>query len=135
MNIKKATYTQLDNTQITVEYDADAPCRVCGLPVVEASVGGTDLCPWCDSGLHRDGTKWTMADYKKMFGPPDYEKMKEDLRKWMAEQGKDLDELLKKAAVHFQGDKPPIRTSELTKEEIEAIIEEDKRLFQDGDMW
>lgn len=45
-----------------VEYDEEAPCRICGKPVVEASMGGTDVCPWCDCGKHRDGTPWTYND-------------------------------------------------------------------------
>lgn len=45
-----------------VEYDEEAPCRICGKPVVEASMGGTDVCPWCDCGKHRDGTPWTYSD-------------------------------------------------------------------------
>jgi len=36
-----------------IEYDPDAPCICCGLPVVEASMGGTVVCPWCDTGHDR----------------------------------------------------------------------------------
>ena len=38
-----------------VEYDRDAPCWSCGLPVGEASMGGTVVCAWCDSGVTRNG--------------------------------------------------------------------------------
>lgn len=37
--MKTATYTGLQNQQIVVEYDEEAPCRICGKPVVEASIG------------------------------------------------------------------------------------------------
>lgn len=60
--MKTATYTGLQNQKIVVEYDEESPCRICGLPVVEASMGGTDVCPWCDCGIHRDGRKWTYQD-------------------------------------------------------------------------
>jgi hypothetical protein len=40
----------------------DSPCRICGLPVVAASFGGRDVCPWCDMGMFRDGTRWSYAE-------------------------------------------------------------------------
>lgn len=43
----------LDGSTINVEYDEKAPCVCCGEPVIEASVGGTVLCPWCDMGICR----------------------------------------------------------------------------------
>lgn len=51
-----ATYTKMDGKKLKVEYDEKAPCRICGLPVEHASMGGTDVCPWCDCGNYRDGT-------------------------------------------------------------------------------
>jgi uncharacterized Zn finger protein (UPF0148 family) len=42
---------------VKVEYSEIAPCRVCGLPVENASMGGVDLCPWCDMGVYRNGEK------------------------------------------------------------------------------
>lgn len=60
--MQKATYTRLDGTTVEVEYDEEAPCCVCGLPVVSASVGGTMLCPWCDSGFYRNGARWESRD-------------------------------------------------------------------------
>jgi hypothetical protein len=51
--MKTAKYHVDGGTVWEVEYDADAPCRCCGDPVVEASMGGTDLCPWCDTGTCR----------------------------------------------------------------------------------
>jgi hypothetical protein len=53
--MKTATYTGFDGEKFTVEYDENAPCIGCGLPVIEASMGGTALCPWCDCGIYRDG--------------------------------------------------------------------------------
>ena len=46
-------YTKLDGSKLTVEYDPTAPCRLCGRRVIEASMGGTNICPWCDSGKPR----------------------------------------------------------------------------------
>ncbi len=48
--MKTATYRLTSGETITVEYDETAPCRICGEPVYEASMGGTDVCPWCDVG-------------------------------------------------------------------------------------
>jgi len=60
--MKTATYTGMDGKKIKVEYDEEAPCIWCGLPVESASMGGTNLCPWCDCGVYRDGTKWTYEE-------------------------------------------------------------------------
>ena len=51
--MKKATYRMLDGTTKVVEYDPTFPCIHCGKPVIEASMGGTVVCPWCDSGTER----------------------------------------------------------------------------------
>ena len=51
--MKIATYTLIDGTVLPVEYDETAPCRICGKPVMDASMGGTDVCPWCDMGQER----------------------------------------------------------------------------------
>lgn len=40
-------------TWLTVDYDPGAPCVVCELPVLHASMGGPALCPWCDIGSCR----------------------------------------------------------------------------------
>ncbi len=53
--MQKAEYKLRGGRTLVVEYDPQAPCRLCGEPVVEASVGGTDVCPWCDMGKYRDG--------------------------------------------------------------------------------
>jgi len=60
--MKKATFTMRDGTKKDFDYDENAPCIVCGLPVTEASTSGTNLCPWCDCGVHRDGNKWTLTE-------------------------------------------------------------------------
>jgi hypothetical protein len=51
----KVTYRLRDGSSLEVEYDPNAPCSICGLPVVAASMGGTAICPWCDMGTTRDG--------------------------------------------------------------------------------
>ena len=66
---KKAVYRQSDGSPLEVVYDPGAPCRVCRAPVVEASVGGTDVCPSCDVGRHRIcGCSWS---YKEALFPED----------------------------------------------------------------
>lgn len=48
--MKTAKYPLRDGTTLEVEYDENAPCIVCGEPVIAASMGGTVICPWCDCG-------------------------------------------------------------------------------------
>ena len=67
MRMKKVTYTLLDGSKKEMDYDADAPCLSCGLPVEEASMGGTRICPACDCGQHRNGRKWTLKE-AEIFG-------------------------------------------------------------------
>ena len=67
--IKVARYRQFDGRTLCVEYDTEAPCRICGLPTGGASMGGTNVCSWCDCGYNRDGTKWDMNQTMKMIGP------------------------------------------------------------------
>ena len=51
---EKITYHQHPSGEpFEVEYDTDAPCHWCGLPVIGASMGGTACCPWCDMGRCR----------------------------------------------------------------------------------
>lgn len=65
--MNKATYILLDGSKLEVEYDPSALCISCGEPVIEASMCGTAICPWCDCGTHRDGRKWTFKEMMK-FG-------------------------------------------------------------------
>ncbi len=51
--MKTVTYTLVDGSTRTVEYDETLPCIVCGEPVGEASMGGTLICPDCDCGRCR----------------------------------------------------------------------------------
>ena len=65
--VKDVVYTGLNGDKIWARYDPNAPCRICGLPVIEASMSGTDVCPWCDCGVHRDGRRWTYAETIKLL--------------------------------------------------------------------
>ena len=47
--MKKATY----GSKRTIEYNENAPCILCGKPVIEVSMAGPTICPWCDSGCPR----------------------------------------------------------------------------------
>jgi hypothetical protein len=49
---------------IEIEYDETAPCKICNLPVREASMSGTDICPSCDCGRFRNGEKWDVYPSK-----------------------------------------------------------------------
>ena len=51
--MKTATYRGLDGKDFSIEYDEAAPCRICHQPVLDASMGGTDVCPACDCGMCR----------------------------------------------------------------------------------
>ena len=48
--MKTVTYNLVGGETKTIEYDENAPCIICGEPVIEASMGGTVICPWCDCG-------------------------------------------------------------------------------------
>lgn len=74
--MKTVTYRLIDGTDKTIEYDETAPCWYCGLPVGSASMGGTVVCPSCDCGMNRDGSKWAeqqaaerFAHYRKASEP------------------------------------------------------------------
>ncbi|NVM21401.1 MAG: hypothetical protein HWN68_06440 [Desulfobacterales bacterium] len=51
--MKTAIYRDVNGQRKKIEYDDKAPCLICGEPVIEASVGGTSICPWCDMGICR----------------------------------------------------------------------------------
>jgi hypothetical protein len=51
--MKTVTYTLLNGKKKTIEYDENAPCIICGEPVLSASMGGTVICPSCDVGKCR----------------------------------------------------------------------------------
>ncbi len=59
--VKKAKYRLIGGEEIEVEYDPDSPCIYCGAPVLEASMGGTAVCPWCDCGVLRPD--WPIEQY------------------------------------------------------------------------
>jgi hypothetical protein len=58
---KTVHYRRPDGTPFAVEFDPTTPCIVCGLAVVEASMAGTAICPWCDCGTNRDGSRKGVA--------------------------------------------------------------------------
>lgn len=63
--MKTAEYRLSNGNRLFVTYDENAPCFGCGEPVCEASVGGPGLCPACDCGYNRDGTrKTTMQNFE-----------------------------------------------------------------------
>lgn len=64
--MKTAIYTTTKGGKLEIEYDENAPCRMCGLPVWEASMGGTDVCPWCDCGNYRNGEKFTIQELENL---------------------------------------------------------------------
>ena len=56
-----------NRTLIEIEYDENAPCKICGLPVGNASMGGTNICPACDMGKFRNGERWTFETMPKKY--------------------------------------------------------------------
>ncbi len=34
-------------------FNPDKPCKLCGKPVIAISMGGIDICSWCDCGKDR----------------------------------------------------------------------------------
>ena len=69
MGEQEARYTLTDGRTLVVSYDPLAPWRICGEPVGEASMGGTDVCPACDCGYNRDGTRWDIGQTMARIGP------------------------------------------------------------------
>ena len=59
--MKTATYQTQEGPK-TFQYDPNYPCIICEHPVKDASMSGTAICPWCDLGLHRDGTPWNYRE-------------------------------------------------------------------------
>ncbi len=53
--MRKVTYYKDSEMKqpFEVEYDENAPCIICGEPVINASMGGTVICPSCDLGKCR----------------------------------------------------------------------------------
>ena len=62
--MKKATY----GSKRTIEYDENAPCILCGKPVIEVSMAGPTICPWCDSGCPRPKEVRRMTSSKQPGG-------------------------------------------------------------------
>ncbi len=48
-------------------FSPDFPCVYCDQPVEALSMGGSAVCPRCDMGRHRDGTKWTYQETLDFF--------------------------------------------------------------------
>ena len=66
--MKIVTYTLLDGSKKTIEYDETLPCWMCEQPVVEASMGGTVICPACDCGINRQThEKWTFEEAMQAY--------------------------------------------------------------------
>lgn len=51
--IRTTSYTDLKGKKIPINYNDEAACISCGEPVISASMGGTAICPWCDTGRCR----------------------------------------------------------------------------------
>jgi hypothetical protein len=75
--------------EIEVQYDENAPCIICSLPVIEASMGGTNVCSWCDTGHHRNGEAFTFEeclDYTLIMNKAQKIQQIENLRKKVVEE-------------------------------------------------
>lgn len=60
---------------MATEFDPNALCVICGEPVQSLSYGGPKVCPWCDCGYNRNGTRWSYADFVRLMGRPGHEKV------------------------------------------------------------
>ena len=61
-----SVYHANDGKEIRIPYDENAPCIVCGEPVIGASMGGTAICGACDCGRCRY-CGMTIMVFKKEF--------------------------------------------------------------------
>jgi len=75
--MKTAVYQKIGGGELKIEYDENAPCIICGEPVIEASMGGTAICPWCDCG----NCRYCGVQLPFVFG--DQEKTKQKVREHM----------------------------------------------------
>jgi hypothetical protein len=51
--MKTAIYRGMEGKEVKIPYDENAPCLICGEPVIGASMGGTNICGACDCGRCR----------------------------------------------------------------------------------
>lgn len=51
--MRTAIYQGVNGKEIKIPYDENAPCIICGEPVIGASMGGTAICGHCDCGKCR----------------------------------------------------------------------------------
>jgi DNA-directed RNA polymerase subunit RPC12/RpoP len=58
------TYIIQAKPKIRVTYQGIPPCLWCGEPVNYLSMDGPLVCPYCDSGKNKDGSKWTLREYQ-----------------------------------------------------------------------
>ena len=84
----------------TYEYDDESPCIVCGEPVTSASMGGTAICPWCDTGRCRycDVRLWVV---KEELDGGESKRELLDHMKWHREREPELNKLLLESAREF----------------------------------
>ncbi len=61
--MKDTVYVTLAGEPFTVTYDPELPCAICDLPIIRPSFSGTNICPWCDSGVNRDSSSWTYEQF------------------------------------------------------------------------
>lgn len=60
-------YHDSDGNDIWITFDPARPCIYCELPVDALSMGGPTVCPSCDCGAHRDGTKWSHHEVPALY--------------------------------------------------------------------
>lgn len=61
-------YHNKEGEEVKVEYDENAPCIICGEPVIGASMGGTNICGACDCGNCRYCGMKTMVFREEIDG-------------------------------------------------------------------
>jgi len=74
-------YRKFPDDKIEIEYDDEAPCKICGEPVTGSSMGGTVICPWCDCGKCRYCGMTIFAIREEIDGGESLKRLREHM-KW-----------------------------------------------------
>lgn len=82
-------YKQQDGKDLKITYDENAPCIVCGEPVISASMGGTVICPSCDLGKCRYCGMTVFVMKKEIDGGESKKKLLDHI-KWHKENNPEL---------------------------------------------
>lgn len=91
-----------DGELVDVPYDPTIACLICGNPVVNASIGGFDICPSCDCGYFRNGKKIENDPYASLYIFKRFADMKEKIipKVWSFQEVHTIASLLAARGIH-----------------------------------